>query len=156
MIGINSYLIGKAIIEDIIMPTHIENLDLISAGPAAPNPAELISSERTGEFIEKLKEMYDYIIIDSAPAGIIAETFILMKYSDVNIFVVRLNKTIREAFVNTSKAFENSKLSHVSVLINDINVKRESYKYGYDNKYYTDDKHRGIIARLFTSRRKAS
>jgi len=156
MIGINSYLIGKAIIEDIIMPTHIENLDLISAGPAAPNPAELISSEKTAEFIEKLKEMYDYIIIDSAPAGIIAETFILMKYTDINIFVVRLNRTIREAFVNTSKAFENNKLANVSILINDINIKKESYKYGYDNKYYTDDRKSGIIARLFTSRRKAS
>jgi tyrosine-protein kinase Etk/Wzc len=156
MIGINSYLIGKAIIEDIIMPTHIENLDLVSAGPAAPNPAELISSERTGEFIEKLKEMYDYIIIDSAPAGIIAETYILMKYSDINIFVVRMDKTIREAFINTSKAFENNKFTNVSILLNDLNVKRESYKYGYDNKYYTDDRKRGIIARLFTSRRKAS
>jgi tyrosine-protein kinase Etk/Wzc len=156
MIGINSYLIEKAVFDDIIMPTHIENLDLISAGPAAPNPAELISSEKTGEFIEKLKEMYDYIIIDSAPAGIIAETFVLMKYSDINIFVVRMRKTVRDAFANTVKAFENNKFTNVSVLLNDINIKRESYKYGYDNKYYTDDRKRGILARLFTSRRKAS
>ena len=49
MIGISSYLIDKAVIDDIILPTEIENLDLISAGPAAPNPAELISSERTTE-----------------------------------------------------------------------------------------------------------
>ena len=156
MIGINSYLIEKAIIEDIIMPTQIENLDLISAGPAAPNPAELISSERTGEFIDKLKEMYDYIIIDSAPAGIITETYLLMKHSDINIFVVRLNKTVKEAFVNTSKAFENNKFTNVSVLLNDINIKREAYKYGYDNKYYTDDKKRGILARLFNNKKKAS
>jgi tyrosine-protein kinase Etk/Wzc len=155
MIGINSYLIEKAIIEDIIMPTHIENLDLISAGPAAPNPAELISSEKTGEFIDKLKEMYDYIIIDSAPAGIVAETFILMKHSDINIFVAKINKTIKEAFANALKACENNKLSNVSVLINDINLKRESYKYGYDNKYYTDDR-KGILARLFNNKRKAS
>ena len=155
MIGINSYLIEKAIIEDIIMPTHIENLDLISAGPAAPNPAELISSERTGEFIDKLKEMYDYIIVDSAPAGIIAETFILMKHSDINIFVVRVNKTVKEAYVNTSKAFEKNKFSNISVLINDINIRKESYKYGYDNKYYTDDR-KGILARLFNNKRKAS
>ncbi len=155
MIGINSYLIDKAVIEDIIMPTHIENLDLISAGPAAPNPAELISSERTGEFIDRLKEMYDYIIIDSAPAGIIAETFILMKHTDINIFVVRMNKTVRDAFLNTSKAFENNRFSNVSVLINDISIKRESYKYGYDNKYYTDDR-KGIFARLFNNKRKAS
>ncbi|UCH14799.1 MAG: polysaccharide biosynthesis tyrosine autokinase [Bacteroidales bacterium] len=156
MIGINSFLIEKAIIEDIIMPTHIENLDLISAGPAAPNPAELISSERTGEFIDKLKEMYDYIIIDSAPAGIIAETFVLMKHSDINIFVARMEKTVRDAFVNTSRAFENNKFTNVSVLLNDLNIKRESYKYGYDNKYYTDDRKRGILARLFNNKRKAS
>ncbi len=155
MIGINSYLIDKAVIEDIIMPTHIENLDLISAGPAAPNPAELISSERTGEFIDRLKEMYDYIIIDSAPAGIIAETFILMKHTDINIFVVRMNKTVKDAFLNTSKAFENNRFSNVSVLINDINIKRESYKYGYDNKYYSDDR-KGILSRLFNNKRKAS
>ena len=91
IIGISSFLIDKAIIEDIIVPTHIENLDLISAGPAAPNPAELIDSERTGELIDKLKEMYDYIIIDSAPAGILTETHLLMKYADLNIFVVRWN-----------------------------------------------------------------
>ena len=156
MIGINSYLIEKAVIDDIIMPTHVENLDLISAGPAAPNPAELISSERTGEFIDKLKEMYDYIIIDSAPAGIITETYLLMKHSDINIFVVRMNKTVKEAFINTTRAFENNKFANVSVLLNDVNIKREAYKYGYDNKYYTDDRKKGILARLFNNKRKAS
>ncbi len=155
IIGINSYLIDKAIIEDIIMPTPIENLDLVSAGPPAPNPAELINSEKTGEFIDRLKKMYDYIIIDSAPAGIIAETFILMKYSDINIFVARMNNTIKEAFANSLKAFENNKFTNVSILINDINIKRESYKYGYDNKYYTDDK-QGLLARIFNNKRKAS
>jgi tyrosine-protein kinase Etk/Wzc len=155
MIGINSYLIEKAIIDDIIMPTPIENLDLVSAGPAAPNPAELINSEKTGEFIDRLKKMYDYIIIDSAPAGIIAETFVLMKHSDINIFVARINKTIKEAFANTLKAFESNKFSNVSILINDIDIKRESYKYGYDNKYYTDDR-KGLLARLFNNKRKAS
>ncbi len=155
MIGINSYLIEKAIIDDIIMPTPIENLDLVSAGPAAPNPAELINSEKTGEFIDRLRKMYDYIIIDSAPAGIIAETFVLMKHSDINIFVARINKTIKEAFANTLKAFKSNKFSNVSILINDINIKRESYKYGYDNKYYTDDR-KGLLSRLFNNKRKAS
>ncbi len=49
IIGISTFLIDKANLEDIIVPTHIENLDLISAGPAAPNPAELIGSDRTAE-----------------------------------------------------------------------------------------------------------
>jgi capsular exopolysaccharide synthesis family protein len=155
IIGISSFLIDKAIIEDIILPTHIENLDLISAGPAAPNPAELIASERTGELIDKLKEMYDYIVIDSAPAGILTETQLLMKHADLNIFVARMNKTIKNAFMNTIRLFESNKLHNVSILINDLNVKRESYKYGYDNKYYTDDKS-GFLYRLFGRSKKAS
>jgi capsular exopolysaccharide synthesis family protein len=149
LIGISSFLIDKAIIEDIIVPTHIENLDIISAGPAAPNPAELIGSERTGELIDKLKEMYDYIIIDSAPAGIVAETQLLMKLADLNIFVARINKTIKSAFNYAIKTFENNKLTNVTVLINDLDVKRNSYKYGYDNKYYNDDRGGGFMSRFF-------
>jgi tyrosine-protein kinase Etk/Wzc len=156
MIGISSYLIDKAIIEDIVIPTHIENLDLISAGPAAPNPAELISSERTAEFIDKLKEMYDYIIIDSAPAGILTETYLLMKYADITIFIVRLNKTIKETFKTTLKSLEANKLSNISILINDIDISREAFKYGYDKKYYTDDSHKGFLARIFGKKTTAS
>jgi tyrosine-protein kinase Etk/Wzc len=156
IIGISSFLIDKANIEDIIVPTHIENLDLISAGPAAPNPAELIDSERTGELIDKLKEMYDYIIIDSAPAGILTETQLLMKHTDLNIFVVRMEKTIKEACKHVLSSFENNKLCNVSILINDLNVRRKSYKYGYDNKYYTDDKSANFLYRIFHRSRQAS
>jgi tyrosine-protein kinase Etk/Wzc len=156
IIGISSFLIDKANIEDIIVPTHIENMDLISAGPAAPNPAELIGSERTGELIDKLKEMYDYIIIDSAPAGILTESQLLMKYTDLNIFVIRLDKTIKEACKNALRLFENNKLCNVSILINDLNVKRKSYKYGYDNKYYTDDRSANLLYRIFHRSKKAS
>ena len=67
-----------------------------------------------------------------------------------------MNKTVKEAFVNTSKAFENNKFTNISVLLNDVNIKREAYKYGYDNKYYTDDRKRGILARLFNHKKKAS
>jgi Mrp family chromosome partitioning ATPase len=84
--------------------------------------------------------MYDYIIIDSAPAGIVAETQLLMKLADLNIFVARIDKTIKSAFNYTMRNFENNKLTNVAVLINDLNVKRNAYKYGYDNKYYNDDR----------------
>jgi len=156
MIGISSFLIDKASIDDIILPTSVENLDFIPAGPAAPNPAELINSERTAELMDKLKEMYDYLIIDSAPAGILTETFVLMKYSDLNVFVVRLNKTIKEALKRTLRAIGNNKFQNVSIIINDIYANRESYKYGYDKKYYTDDKNGNILNRIFHFKRKAS
>jgi capsular exopolysaccharide synthesis family protein len=153
IIGISSFLIDKANIEDIITPTHVENLDLISAGPAAPNPAELISSERTGELLDKLKEMYDYIIIDSAPAGILTETHLLMKLADLNIFLVRMNKTIKNAFLNTLRSFDVNKIHNISLMVNDLNIKRESYKYGYDSKYYTDNGN-SFLGRIFKRSKK--
>lgn len=156
MIGISSFLIDKAILEDIILPTQIENMDFIPAGPAAPNPAELISSERTAELIDKLREMYDYIIIDSAPAGILAETHILMKYTDLNVLLMRINKTIKEAFKQTIKNIEANNFMNVSLIINDIYINRESYKYGYDRKYYSDDSKINLLKRIFSRKRKTS
>jgi capsular exopolysaccharide synthesis family protein len=156
MIGISSYLIDKAILEDIIVPTQVENLDFMPAGPAAPNPAELINTDRTSELIDKLKEMYDYIIIDSAPAGILTETYILMKYADLNVFIVRLNKSIKEFSRLTLKNIETNKFFNTTLIINDIYANRESNKYGYDNNYYTDDKNMGFLNRLFHKNKKAS
>ncbi|MBN2349197.1 MAG: polysaccharide biosynthesis tyrosine autokinase [Bacteroidales bacterium] len=155
MIGITSYLIDKAVLEDIIMPTEVENLDLISAGPAAPNPAELLGLEKTHELIENLKEMYDYIVIDSAPVGLVSETFLLMKHTDVNIFVVRMDKTIRESMFMALRSLENNNFDDISILINDLNVKRDAYKYGYDTKYYHDDRSK-FLGGIFNSKRKAS
>jgi len=156
IIGISSFLIDKAIIEDILTPTHIQNLDLISAGPAAPNPAELIGSDRTGELIDKLKEMYDFLIIDSAPAGILTETLLLMKHTDLNIFVARLNKTIKETFRTTISSLETKKINNISILINDLNIERESYRYAYDSKYYSDDNIHSLLGRLFKRKKKVS
>jgi len=148
MIGISSYLIDKAVIDDVIVSTEVPNLDLISAGPAAPNPAELIASGRTSEFIETLKEMYDYIVIDSAPVGIVSETYLLMKHTDINVFVVRLERTVKDAVKNAIRSMENNGFTNYNVLINDLNIEKESFKHQYDNKYYTD-KEGGFFRRLF-------
>ena len=156
MIGISSFLIDKAILEDIILPTQIENLDFIPAGPAAPNPAELINSERTAELMDKLREMYDYIVIDSAPAGLLTETHVLMKYADLNVLVARLDKTLKEGFMQTLKSIRANGFNNLSLIINDIIINRESYRYGYDKKYYTDDSNQNFIQRLFSKKSKAS
>jgi len=156
MIGITSFLIDKAVLEDIILPTEIENMDFIPAGPAAPNPAELINSERTAELIDKLREMYDYIIIDSAPAGILSETHILMKHADLNVIIARINTTQKETFRQTIKNVESNGIQNISLIINDIIVDREAFKYGYDKKYYADDSNKSFLQRMFSWRKKAS
>jgi hypothetical protein len=77
-----------------------------------------------------------------------------MKYSDVNIFVVRLDFTVKEAFKNALKGLQNNGFDNYSLLINDINIHRETVKYGYDAKYYTDNE-AGFFKRLFSRNKSA-
>jgi len=151
--GITSYLIRNAKIEDIIQKTPIGNLDLISAGPIPPNPVELIASDRTKVLFDVLKNKYDYIIIDSAPIGAVTDSFLLFNYADINIFTLRHNYTIKEALQNNLKSIENKKFSNVSLLINDITIKKNSYGYDYHSKYYQKDKKTSTIKKVISSRK---
>jgi hypothetical protein len=67
-----------------------------------------------------------------------------------------MDKTIRDAFKNVIKSFEVNKITKISILVNDLNVKRDSYKYGYDNKYYTDDRNMGFLSKLFKKKNKVA
>ncbi|HYX05466.1 MAG TPA: CpsD/CapB family tyrosine-protein kinase, partial [Bacteroidales bacterium] len=149
MLGISSYLSNRALLEDIIQPTPLENLDLISAGPIPPNPVELIASDKTSEFIARLRNIYDYIIIDTAPVGVVADTYLLMNYADVNVFVARQNTTIKQNFATTIQNIENNKISNLTVLLNDVYPKKSGYGYGYDDRYYGEPKSESIFKRIF-------
>ncbi len=152
--GITSYLIKKASIDAIIQPTQIENLDLIAAGPIPPNPVELIASKEVEVFIDELKKRYDYIIIDSAPIGAVTDSFLLFKYADINIFTVRHNYTYVESLKTNLKNIENKKLENVTLLVNDIKLKANSYGYSYQAQYYSNDKKKSWIRRMFSSSKK--
>ena len=66
---------------------------MITSGPIPPNPAELLNGDRMKELIKKLKNQYDYIIIDTPPCGLVTDSVITMKFSDINLYVVRHNYT---------------------------------------------------------------
>ena len=138
--GISTALINQTSIADIIQSTGIKNLDFISAGPIPPNPLELIASEATEKLINDLKSHYDYIIIDSPPIGVVSDSYLLMKYSDVNIYVVRQGFTNKEAFLNNTNQLKQKNIPHVSIVINDVKAKGLMYDYGYEYTYYVDDK----------------
>lgn len=91
--GMTTYLAGNAKIDDIIKPSEFApNLDVISAGPNAPNPAELLLSENLETLIAELRKRYDYIIVDNVPVGIIADAAITNRIADLTIFVIRAGK----------------------------------------------------------------
>ena len=147
--GVSIYLINSAKLDDIIQKTQIKNLDLISAGPIPPNPVELIASERTTQLFEDLRAKYDYVIIDSSPIGAVTDSFLLFSHADINLFTIRHNVSLKDAVKSNLKNIELKKISNVSIIINDVKMKKNAYGYAYQSNYYAEPSKKGFFRRLF-------
>jgi tyrosine-protein kinase Etk/Wzc len=135
--SLSSYLINDAKLEDIIQTTRIKNLDAICAGEVPPNPVELIASENAKNLIEIVQSIYDYIIIDTPPIGVVTDSYLLMEHSDVNLFVVRLNYTNKKFFSSLIKDIEIKEIPNIAILINNDEEKTRSV-------YYSDTELAGV------------
>lgn len=127
--GLSSYLINDAKLEDIIQNTTIKNLDIITTGELPPNPVELVASENTKNLMEILQSIYDYIIIDSPPIGVVTDSYLLMSYSDINIFTVRLNHTNKKLFTSLMNDIEQKEIKNFGIVINDDEEQLQSTYY---------------------------
>lgn len=146
-LGITNYLIKKNTIAEITMKTDLPNMDVILSGPIPPNPIELIESKEFEEFIEEINTLYyDYIIFDTPPIGLVADTLSIAKYSDLNVFVMRQNYTNKNSIRFINDVVNEAKITNLSILINDVEmINGYGYRYGSyrSNKhgygYYEDD-----------------
>ncbi len=136
------YLDGE--LEIIEQSSH---LDILPTGPIPPNPAELIASPVTKTLLNKLKQKYDYIILDSAPIGTVSDSISLAALADVTIILVRYGKTIAPLLGHTISDMEANGLKGISLLLNDVQYGKISSRYygryRYDNKYFTETKKNG-------------
>jgi tyrosine-protein kinase Etk/Wzc len=119
-------------------------LDILPTGPKPPNPAELIASAVTKTLINKLRQKYDFIILDSAPIGTVSDSLSLALLADVTIVLVRYGKTIAPLLSNTISEMETHGIKRISLLINDIRYgKMRNRYYGtykYNNNYFSQTK----------------
>ncbi|RZL51207.1 MAG: polysaccharide biosynthesis tyrosine autokinase [Pedobacter sp.] len=107
------------------------NLDVLGCGPLPNNPAELLFSERVGQLFKNVKELYDYVIIDTSPVGYVADAFSLAAYADLSIFLVRYNYTNLSQLQILKDINENNKLGNMMVVLNDAKQgNRSAYAYG--------------------------
>ncbi len=142
--GLSDYLIGHKSLKEIIYPapSGLGNLFVIPSGASPPNPSELIGSAKTSQLFEELKAEFDLILLDSPPMGVVADAYLLSKYSDTMLFVVRHNYSIRSMFAHTILDLKNEGIQHVGILLNDLNVKYgrygSHYGYGYGHGYYEE------------------
>ncbi len=142
-VGLSSYLAGLCELPDIVQPSGYENLDFVPTGVIPPNPSELILNERMEELIKKAKEMYDFIVIDTPPLGLISDAYQLSKFANHIVFIVRQNYTPRQMVTMVQEYYSSKKLRNLSILLNDIEVgagyifgDQYSYSYRHISKYY--------------------
>ena len=109
------------------------NLDLLMAGPVPPNPGELVTRKSLEETMDILKEHYDYIIIDTAPVGLVTDTLALGRIANATVYVCRADYTQKSSFGLINGLAYEKKMPNMSIVLNgvDLSKKKYGYYYGY-------------------------
>ena len=113
------------------------NLDILPGGIVPPNPTELVARPVLDSAIARLKERYDYIILDTAPIGIVTDSLIISRVADLCLYVCRAEMTPKAAFQYINELKDNRKFGKLATVLNDIDLskRKHSYGYGYGKKY---------------------
>jgi capsular exopolysaccharide synthesis family protein len=134
--GLSNYLAGLSGFSEVVQKTVHENLDLVSGGPVPPNPSELLLTKGMDDFILEAKKHYSYIIIDTPPLGIVTDAFILTKYADHTLFIVRQDYTPKILLRNAEEFYSSGKLKNISLFLNDVFRSGPGYGYSYGGYGY--------------------
>lgn len=141
--GITSFLISSpdntALLDKLVVPSGVSsNLDILPSGIIPPNPAELLASDNLDIAIEYFKKKYDYIIIDTAPVGLVTDSIIMSRVANAVVYVVRAKYTEKGSLDFISSLISDNKLKNVSIVFNaeDLDSKSKYGKYKYGYSYY--------------------
>ena len=117
--GLSEYLTGYATIDEVIK-NFDTNLSIITSGRIPLNPAELLESNEMTELLDKLKSMFDIIIIDTPPMTVVTDASILVNHTDALAIVVRIKKTKKNILKDLLKYIHNKQIKNAVLIINDI------------------------------------
>ncbi|WP_316797826.1 polysaccharide biosynthesis tyrosine autokinase [Pedobacter frigidisoli] len=135
--GLSSVLSGQHQVEDVLVHDDIHHIDFIPSGPVPPNPSELLHTAAMQELLKKLEKDYDYVLVDTAPVGLVSDAIPLIRQSDVNLFVIRSGVSQQRAAAIPERLSREYGLSNLAIILN---------AFGDDalySNYYTTDYSRG-------------
>ena len=119
-------------VKEQILPSGVNNnLDLLLAGPIPPNPTEILARESLEVVVNHLKEHYDYILIDSAPVGLVTDTLQIARVADATIYMCRADYTPKESFGLINSLHAEKKLPKMNIVLNGIDLSKKKYGYYY-------------------------
>ena len=140
--GITQYLTNTtANLMDFVQPSDInKNLFILPGGTVPPNPTELLARGGLEKAIETLKANFDYVILDTAPVGMVTDTLLIGRVADLSVYVCRADYTHKAEFTLINELAKNNKLPNLCIAVNglDLNSRKYGYYYGYGKygKYY--------------------
>ena len=140
--GITQFLTNpKQNIMDLVHPSDINsNLFILPGGAVPPNPTELLARKGLEEAIEQLKQHFDYIVLDTAPVGMVTDTQLISRVADLTVYVCRADYTRKSEFALVNELAATNKLPRISIAINGLDLKKKKYGYYYGyskyGKYY--------------------
>ena len=140
--GITQFLTNPTTnLMDLVQPSDInKNLFILPGGTVPPNPTELLARDGLEKAIETLKKNFDYVILDTAPVGMVTDTLLIGRTAELSVYVCRADYTRKTEFTLINELAENNKLPNLCIAINglDLQKKKYGYYYGYGKygKYY--------------------
>lgn len=141
--GLSDFLVGKAQIGDILCKTDVPHLHMIFAGSLSPNPAELLSEDLFERLCDALKKNYDYIIMDTAPLGLVIDAAIIAKQCDGTIMVIKAGDTDRNQAQQVKARLEAANVRILGVVLNEAGGGHSGYGYGGYGEYGYGEKASG-------------
>ena len=147
--GLSNVLTGSATLEQAITRTAIlPNLFILPAGTPPPNPAELLASPNMRQVLEKLREQYDHIVLDTPPSLSVTDAVVLSPRADAVVLVIRSGKTTKQALRRSRDILTQVSAKVVGVLLNAVDLTSPDYYYYYEYQgkyagYYRDDESSG-------------
>ena len=147
--GITQFLTNSTVnLMDLVHHSDInKNLYILPGGTVPPNPTELLARDGLEKAVEILRKNFDYVILDTAPVGMVTDTLLIGRVADLSVYVCRADYTRKTEFILINELAENNKLPNLCIVINglDLQKKKYGYYYGYGKygKYYGYGKHYG-------------
>ena len=140
--GITQYLSDpeKNLMDFVQLSDVSKSLYILPGGTVPPNPTELLARDGLDKAIETLKKNFDYVVLDTAPVGMVTDTLLIGRVADLSVYVCRADYTRKAEFTLINELAENNKLPNLCTVINglDLQKKKYGYYYGYGKygKYY--------------------
>ena len=140
--GITQYLANpEKNLMDLVQPSDVsKNLYILPGGTVPPNPTELLARDGLDKAIETLKKNFDYVILDTAPVGMVTDTLLIGRVADLSVYVCRADYTRKNEYTLINELIDGNKLPNLCTVINGLDLKRKKYGYYYGygkyGKYY--------------------